>query len=75
MLRFPAPFPYEKVVNRCRAQHQINTSGQHVQANVLPRVRQALGIVSGFWMTDMAGATLMSWSSKAKMPRDLLWSR
>ena len=37
---------------------QINTSGQHVQANVLPRARQAPGIVSGFWMTDMAGATL-----------------
>ena len=36
----------------------INTSGQHVEANVLPRVREALGIVSGFWMTDMAGATL-----------------
>jgi hypothetical protein len=37
---------------------QINTSGQHVQANVLPRARQAPGIVAGFWMTDMAGATL-----------------
>ena len=37
---------------------QINTSGQHIQANVLPRARQAPGIVSGFWMTDMAGATL-----------------
>jgi hypothetical protein len=37
---------------------QINTSGQHVLANVLPRARQAPGIVSGFSMTDMAGATL-----------------
>jgi hypothetical protein len=36
----------------------IDTSGQHVEANVLPRARQAPGIVSGFWMTDMAGATL-----------------
>ena len=24
----------------------------------MPRVREAPGIVSGFWMTDMAGATL-----------------
>jgi hypothetical protein len=47
------------VVVRERGQvDQINTSGQHVQANVLPRARQAPGIVSGFWMTDMAGATL-----------------
>jgi hypothetical protein len=38
--------------------NQINTSGQHVRANVLPRARQAPGIVSGFWMTDMAGTTL-----------------
>jgi hypothetical protein len=37
---------------------QINTSGQHVETNVLPRARQAPGIVSGFWVTYMAGATL-----------------
>jgi hypothetical protein len=35
-----------------------SASRQHVKANVLPRARQAPGIVSGFWMTDMAGATL-----------------
>jgi hypothetical protein len=47
------------VVVRERGQvDQINTSGQHVQVNVLPRARQAPGILSGFWMTDMAGATL-----------------
>ena len=37
---------------------QINTSGHHVETNVLPRVRQVPGIVSGFWMTDTAGETL-----------------
>jgi hypothetical protein len=36
----------------------INTRGQHVEANAMPRVREAPGIVSGFWMTDMAGAKL-----------------
>ena len=67
---------YAVVVRERGQADQINTSGQHVHANVLPRTRQAPGIVSGFWMTDMAGATLRSaWSSKAKMPRDRLWSR
>jgi len=42
------------VVVRERGQaDQINTSGQYVEANVLPRAQQAPGIVSGFWMTDM----------------------
>jgi hypothetical protein len=49
---------YAVVVRERGQADQINTSGQHVQANVLPRARQAPGIVSGFWMTDMAGATL-----------------
>ena len=49
---------YAVVVRESGQADQINTSGQHVQANVLPRARQAPGIVSGFWMTDMAGATL-----------------
>ena len=49
---------YAGVVRERGQADQINTSGQHVQANVLPRARQAPGIVSGFWMTDMAGATL-----------------
>jgi hypothetical protein len=37
---------------------QINTRGQRVQANLLTRARPAPGIVSGFWMTDIEGATL-----------------
>ena len=49
---------YAVVVRERGRADQINTSGQHVQADVLPRARQAPGIVSGFWMTDMAGATL-----------------
>jgi hypothetical protein len=49
---------YAVVVRERGQADQINTSGQHVQANVLPRARQASGIVSGLWMTDMAGATL-----------------
>ena len=46
---------YAVVVHERGQADQINTSRQHVQANVLPRTRQAPGIVSGFWMTDMAG--------------------
>jgi hypothetical protein len=47
------------VVVRERGQaEQIDSSGQHIEANVVPRVRQAPGIVSGLWMTDKAGATL-----------------
>ena len=49
---------YALVVRERGQADQINTSGQRVQANVLPRARQAPGIVSGFWMTDMAGGTL-----------------
>ena len=66
---------YAVVVRERGQADQINTSGQHVQANVLPRARQAPGIVSGFWMTDMAGATLNVMVFEAKMPRDRLWSR
>ena len=49
---------YAVVVRERGQADQINISGRHVQANVLPRARQAPGIVSGFWMTDTAGATL-----------------
>ena len=38
---------YAVVVRERGQADQINTSGQHVQANVLPRARQAPGIVSG----------------------------
>lgn len=49
---------YAVVVRERGPADQINTSGKHLEANVLPRVREAPGIVSGFWMTDTAGATL-----------------
>jgi hypothetical protein len=49
---------YAVVVRERGLADQINTSGHHVEANVLPRVREAPGIVSGFWMTDTAGGTL-----------------
>jgi hypothetical protein len=49
---------YAVVVRERGRADLINTSGQHVEANVLPRVREAPRIVSGFWMTDTAGATL-----------------
>ena len=49
---------YAVVVRESGPADQINLSGRLVEANVVPRVRQAAGIVSGFWMTDMAGGTL-----------------
>jgi hypothetical protein len=49
---------YAVVVRERGQADQINISGQHVQANVMLRARQAPGIVSGLWMTDMTGATL-----------------
>ena len=49
---------YAVVVRERGLAEQINMSGHHVEANVLPRVREAPGIVSGFWMNDMAGGTL-----------------
>lgn len=49
---------YAVVVRERGLADQINLSAHHVEANVLPRVREAPGIVSSFWMTDGAGATL-----------------
>ena len=49
---------YAVVVRERGQADQINASGHQVEANVVPRVREAPGIVSGFWMTDTAGATL-----------------
>jgi len=49
---------YAVVVRECGLVKQINMSGHHVEANVLPRVQEAPGIVSGLWMTDTAGGTL-----------------
>ena len=36
----------------------IEGSEEHLVANVLPRTRQALGVVAAFWMTDGSGGTL-----------------
>ncbi len=36
----------------------IEESADHVEANVLPRARQALGIVSAIWTSDGEGGTL-----------------
>jgi hypothetical protein len=49
---------YAVVVRERGRADQINTSGQHVQADVLPSARQPPGSSPVFWMTDMAGATL-----------------
>jgi hypothetical protein len=36
----------------------IDGSAEHVANNVLPRTRQAPGIVSAYWTTDGSGRTL-----------------
>jgi len=36
----------------------VDWSGQHLETEVVPRVRHAPGFVSGLWMTDKAGGTL-----------------
>ena len=36
----------------------ITGSGEHLAENVLPRTRQAGGIVSALWMTDRSGGAL-----------------
>ena len=46
------------VVRESGEQAQLDASGPHLEANVLPRVRQAPGFISGVWMTDKAGRTL-----------------
>jgi hypothetical protein len=46
------------VVRESGEAEQVKGSEEHLEANVLPRVRQAPGIVSGLWMTDEAGRTL-----------------
>jgi hypothetical protein len=66
---------YAVVVRERGQADQINTSGQHVQANVLPRAWQAPGSVSGFWMTDMAGATLNVMVFQSEDAARSAWSR
>jgi len=46
------------VVRESGDAEMINRSGEHVEANVVPRAREAPGFVSALWMTDKAGATL-----------------
>jgi hypothetical protein len=36
----------------------IEASGEHVSANVAPRVKEQPGFVSALWMSDGAGGTL-----------------
>ena len=52
------PEVFAVVVRETGEQDQLDASGPHLEANVLPRVRQAPGFVSGVWMTDKAGRTL-----------------
>ena len=46
------------VVRESGEQAQLDASGPHLETNVLPRVRQAPGFISGVWMTDKTGKTL-----------------
>jgi hypothetical protein len=46
------------VVRESGDAEMINRSEEHVEANVVPRAREAPGFVSALWMTDKAGATL-----------------
>jgi hypothetical protein len=49
---------YAVVVRETGDREAIEGSGEHLVANVLPRTRQALGVVSAFWMTEGSGGTL-----------------
>ena len=46
------------VVREQGAPEQIDGSGPLLEANVVPRARQAPEIVSAYWTTDRAGGTL-----------------
>jgi len=49
---------YAVVVRETGEQEKLDASGPYLEANLLPRVRQAPGFVSGVWLTDKAGRTL-----------------
>ena len=49
---------YAVVVREAGDAEQIDQGGDYVGANVVPRVRQAPGFVSAFWMSDGSGNTL-----------------
>ncbi len=46
------------VVRETGDREAIEGSAEHLVTNVLPRTRQALGVVSAIWMTDGSGGTL-----------------
>ncbi len=49
---------YAVVVRETGDREAIVESGEHLVANVVPRTRDAPGVVSAFWMTDGSGGTL-----------------
>ena len=49
---------YAVVVREAGELASIEGSGGHLEANVVPRLRGAPGIVSALWMTDGSGGTL-----------------
>jgi hypothetical protein len=49
---------YAVVVRETGDREAIEESGEHLAVNVLPRTRQAPGVVSAFWMTDGSGGTM-----------------
>jgi hypothetical protein len=46
------------VVREIGDREAIEGGGEHVTANVLPRIREAPGVVTAFFMTDGSGGTL-----------------
>lgn len=49
---------YAVVVREAGEPAPIEGSAGHLEANVVPRLRDAPGIVSALWMTDGSGGTL-----------------
>lgn len=46
------------VVRETADREAIDGSGAHLTSNVVPRIREAPGVVTAFWMTDGSGGTL-----------------
>ena len=49
---------YAIVVREAGEPALIEGSSGHLEANVVPRLRGAPGVMSAFWMTDGSGGTL-----------------
>lgn len=49
---------YAIVVRESGETERIESSGEHLATNVVPRIQQARGIVSAYWMSDGTGGTL-----------------